>query len=246
MRITHLPLALTLAIVTVAAIAGCSGDLPGGETGAPTDSASESASPAPTADDEPVVGPNILFTISVTSTAPNGAVAHLTQTVYKPVTATTQQSTDEAALDGECEGWRSEFPSAEYLVSLIEVTDESAAGVSWDRAPAVVSMNGWPAYSGAVSTFQSYCASYQVNIGSSRAVSPVEAGSGADGVHGWARVAYGFGIATNAGSDVPGPDDATLSNCQITLSPAAEASAIASTWVAYTNPVSCAFGEYDY
>src|SRR5215216_6244020 len=98
MRISHLSIAMTLALLTAAAIAGCSPDLPGGETGAPTDTAGESASPSPTADEEPVVDPNILFTISVTSTAPNGAVAHLTQTVYKPVTATTQQAADEAAL----------------------------------------------------------------------------------------------------------------------------------------------------
>lgn len=245
MRNTHRSLATSLALLTTLAIAGCSGAFPGGVTPTPTDegSAAASATPQPAA---PSIDPNILFTISVTATAPNGAIADLTQTVYTPVAATTQQAADEAALDGECGGWRTEYPAAEYLVSLIEVTDESPAGVRWDRSVAVVSMNGWPTYTGAVDTFQAYCASYQVNLGSSRAVSPVTAGSGADGQHGWAHVSYGFGIATEAGSVVPGPDDTLLSNCQITLSPAAAASTIASTWAAYTDPLSCAFGEYDY
>ena len=241
MRNSHRSRATGLALLTTLAIAGCSAGSPSVATSAPP--AAASATPEPSASS---IDPNILFAISVTATAPNGAIADLTQTVYTPVAATTQQAADEAALDGECGGWRTEFPAAEYLVSLIEVTDESPAGVRWDGSVAVVSMNGWPTYTGAVDTFQAYCASYQVNVGSSRAVSPVTAGSGADGLHGWAHVSYGFGIATEAGSDVPGPDDTLLSNCQITLSPAVQASVIASTWAAYTDPLSCAFGEYDY
>ena len=159
MRNTHRSLASRLTLLTTLAIAGCSGTFPSGVTSTPITegSASASATPEPA---PPSVDPSILFTISVTAMAPNGAIADLTQTVYTPVAATTQQAADEAALDGECGGWRTEFPAAEYLVSLIEVTDESPAGVRWDGSVAVVSMNGWPTYNGAVDTFQAYCASY--------------------------------------------------------------------------------------
>jgi hypothetical protein len=242
------PLA-TLAVLAALSLAAC---MPGGPTPDETDS-----TPGPTAtatetalpddgDGPTPLDPDVLFTISATATAPNGAVATLVQTVYKPVLTTNQQSVDEAALDSECTGWRDEYPSADYVISLIDVTDQSPAGASWEHSVAVVSMNGWPVFSGEVDTFQAYCASYQVNLGASRGVTPVLHGSGADGAHGWAHILYGFGIATEAGTDTPGPDDTVLSNCQVTLSAEAATSAIASAWAWDGNPLSCSFGEYDY
>ena len=237
----------TLAIITALSLAACSpGDpTPDGPSESPASTADETPLPDE-GDGETPIDPNVLFTITVTATAPNGAIADLVQTVYQPVTATAQQSADEAALDSECEGWRSDYPAAEYVVSLIDISDRSPAGASWDRSVAVVSMNGWPVFSGEVDTFQAYCASDQVNLGSSRGVTPVTAGSGADGPHGWAHIQYGFGIATEAGSDTPRPEDTGLSNCQITLGAAAQASTIASTWVGYPDPLGCMFGAYDY
>ena len=242
------PLA-TLAVLAALSLAAC---MPGGPTPDETDS---TPGPTATVDETPLpdegdgdtpLDPAVLFTISATATAPNGALATLVQTVYKPVSTTNQQSVDEAALDSECVGWRDEYPAADYIISLIDVTDQSPAGASWEHSVAVVSMNGWPVFSGEVDTFQSYCASYQVNLGASRGVTPVTPGSGADGHHGWAHILYGFGIATEAGTDTPGPDDTVLSNCQITLSDEAATSAIASAWAWDGNPLSCSFGEYDF
>lgn len=238
----------TLAILAAIALAGCSpGDPTAGQTGSrPVSTATESTPTSVPNGDGPVADPDVLFSIFVTATSPSGAVADLVQTVYRPVAATTQQSADEAALDGECDGWRSEYAAAEYVVGLIDITDRSPAGSSWDRSVAVVSMNGWPVFSGEVDTFQSYCASYQVNLGSSRGVTPIAAGAGADGTHGWAHIEYGFGIATEAGTDVPGPNDTVLSDCVIILGAEAQASAIASTWVSGGDPLGCMFGQYDH
>lgn len=242
------PLA-TLAVLAALTLAACSpGDPTPDETDSPatpTSTAEETPS-ADGEDDESTLDPDVLFTISATATAPNGAVAHLVQTVYKSVLTTNQQGVDEAALDSECSGWRDEYPAAEYVISLIDVTDQSPAGSSWDRSVAVASMNGWPVFSGEVDTFQSYCASYQVNLGASRAVTPITAGSGADGPHGWAHILYGFGIATDPSLPAPGPDDTLLSDCEVTLSAEAAASPIASSWAWDGDPLSCSFGEYDY
>lgn len=221
-----------LAILGGLAATACAGPAPG-----PSPSASTATAPTPSA--TPVIDPTVLFTITVTATSPTGAIADLTQTVYKPVATTTQQAADEAALDAECEGWRGAFTAPQYLVSRIQVTDRSPAGTSWDRSVAVVSLNGWPSFSGEVSSFMSPCASVQVNLGESRGVTPVGASSDAEG--GWATFEYGFGIATNAGSDVPGPDDALLSDCAISLSDEAALSAIASAWTVPSSPISCIF-----
>jgi hypothetical protein len=246
------PLA-TLAILAALSLAACSpGDPtdPDNTDSTPTATSTSTSEETPGADDADGDGggldPDVLFTISATATAPNGAIATLVQTVYKPVTTTNQQSVDEAALDGECTGWRDTFPSAEYVISLIDVTDQSPAGASWDRSVAVASMNGWPVFTGEVDTFQAYCASYQVNLGASRAVTPITAGSGAEGPHGWAHIEYGFGIATDPSLPAPGPDDTLLSNCQVTLSAEAAASPIASAWVWNGDPLDCLFGEYDF
>jgi hypothetical protein len=244
-----IPLA-TAALLAVVALTGCTTPLTSGPSSSPTGSAgsTDSATPTPGATDDggAVVDPDVLFTISVTATAPNGAVADLSQVVYKPVASTDMQSADEAGLDGECDGWRAEFPAAAFVVSLINVTDKSRAGTSWDRSVAIASMNGWPHFSGEVSTFQAYCASYQVNLGASRAVTPVTAGAEADTSGGWAKIEYGFGIATDPSEDAPGPDDTLLSNCHIELSQyAIDNSAIAAGWATQAQEypqLGCSFG----
>ena len=203
----------------------------------------EFSSPAPeeteTSDPVDPVDPAVLFTITVTATAPDGASADLVQTVYKPVASTAQQAADEAALDGECDGWRAAYPTPQYIVSDISVTDTSPAGSSWQHSVAVVSMNGWPVFTGEVDSFMAYCASVQVNLGASRGVTPVSGAADASG--GWATFEYGFGIATEAGTDVPGPTDTVLSDCTIVLSAEAQSSLIASAWVVPSSPLSCIF-----
>ena len=134
------------------------------------------------------------------------------------------------------------------MVTTITATDRSPAGASWGTAsPAVVSMNGWPVFTGAVTSFQAPCASVQLGIGTARGVTPVAAGD-PDGVDGWARVAYGFGIATDPSFDLSttGPY-VTLSNCSIELSEfASDASETAAGWAqaAQVFPLyQCMFGE---
>jgi hypothetical protein len=200
------------------------------------------------ADSDPApVDPNLLFTISVTATSPEGAIAQLVQRVYKPVAATAAQVADEAALDGECDGWRTRFPSASFVVSAIDITDLSPSGASWDGAVTVASMNGWPVFTGEVSSFQAYCASDQFALGASRGVTPVDAAASADAAGGWASIEYGFGIATDFMDEEPFPGYTHFTNCTIELSQyAVDNSAIAAAWptsVQEYPSVGCMFGE---
>lgn len=233
--------AIPVIVLAALALAGCTPSDPAPSITPSTVDSSPEPSETASAAAVDTLDPDVLFTISVTATAPNGAIADLVQTVYKPVASTTQQAADEAALDGECDGWRAAYPAPEYLVSLIDVTDRSPDGASWPHSVAVVSMNGWPTFSGEVESFMAYCASVQVNLGSSRGVTPVS--GAADAAGGWATFEYGFGIATEAGTDVPGPTDTVLSNCAIELSAEAQASAIASAWVVPSSPLSCIFRQ---
>lgn len=211
--------AASVAVFVALALAGCAQPAPV-PSSTPSPSASTPPTPSSSPDDEAdPLGPTVLFRISVTATSPSGAIADLVQTVYRPTASTSLQAADEAALDAECGSWRAEFPNARFVVSTITATDRSPAGAGWGSAsPAVVSMNGWPVFTGSVTSFQAPCASVQLGIGTARGVTPVAAGD-ADAVDGWARVAYGFGIATDPTFDLSttGPY-VTLSNCSIELS----------------------------
>ena len=164
------------------------------------------------------VDPSILFTISATVTASDGGVAHLVQTVYRPVA--TPPAGTEGRLDTDCDGLRAEFPSPAYVRSTYVATAEGA----WTGGRIGLSMNGWPVYTGDFSTFQAYCATVLAHIpGTVEAVTPVPAGGSPDAADGWATLFYGFGI----------PDDdspTVLSDCVITLGADALASPIAATW----------------
>lgn len=242
---------VTAASVTVfvaLALVACAQPAPA-PSSTPGPSASTHPTPTSTPTDEAdPMDPSVLFRISVTATSPNGAIADLVQTVHRPTASTSLQAADEAALDAECGSWRTEFPSPRFVVSTITVTDRSPAGASWGGAsPAVVSMNGWPVFIGSLTSFQAPCASVQLGIGTARGVTPVASGS-ADGVDGWARVAYGFGIATDPTFDLStrGPY-VTLSNCSIELSSfAIDKSETAAGWtdIDQVFPLyACAFGE---
>jgi hypothetical protein len=240
--------AASVALFVALALAACAQPAP-----VPSSTPGASSSPRPTpssspTDDADPMHPDVLFVISVTATSPSGAIADLVQTVYRPTSSTTTQAADEAALDAECGSWRTEFPTARFVVSTMTVTDRSPAGASWGAAsPAVVSMNGWPVFTGSVTSFQAPCASVQLGIGSARGVTPVAAGD-PDAVDGWARVAYGFGIATDPSFDLSttGPY-VTLSNCSIEVSTfATDNSETAEGWAdaAQVFPLyQCMFGE---
>lgn len=208
---------------------------------ASTPSATPSASATPT---PPPLAADVLFEISVTATAPNGAVAKLTETVHAPVKATDQQSADEAQLDNECDSWRTAFSSTEFVVGQVSAVLVSG---SWDSNQAIAAdMAGYPVWQGDQRPFQGFCASALPSIpGAARAVSPVGGGD-ADRNGGWAIYRYGFGVPTDPGAGgSPSPNDVVLSHCSIQLGSAAHDSVFASSWPASpqtSNGLSCYFG----
>ena len=206
-----------------------------------TTSASATPSATPTAAPLPA---DVLFQITATATAPNGAVAKLTETVHAPVAATDQQTADEAQFDNECENWRSAFSSTKFVVAQVQTTQVSG---TWDPGFLIAAdMAGYPVWSGDQQPFQAFCASALPHIpGVARAVSPVGGGdSDRDG--GWAIYRYGFGVPTDPGAgDSPSPGDIVLSHCSIRIGEAAHHSVFATGWPASpqtNNGLSCFFG----
>ncbi|MES1212305.1 MAG: hypothetical protein ABUT11_02030 [Leifsonia sp.] len=210
--------------------------------GGETTSASPTPSATPT---QPPLPADVLFKISVTATAPNGAVAKLTETVHAPVASTDQQSDDEAQLDNECDSWRTTFSPMRFVVAQVAAVLVSG---TWDHTQVIAAdMAGYPVWQGDEQPFQGFCASALANIpGAARAVSPVGGGQ-ADRDGGWAIYRYGFGVPTDpsAGDAGPTATDVVLSHCSIQLGSAAHDSVFASSWP--TSPqtnkgLSCFFG----
>jgi hypothetical protein len=242
-------LSAVLAAVLAGVLVGCTPETP-----APSPSASEEISPTPT---EPsstpsptpstVVDPNIMFSITATATSPAGAVADVTQVVYKPV-AGSEATAAIAQLDSECDGWESSYGSSpKFVKSTVTAVDRSPVGKHWTGDPAIVSMNGLPVFTGDFGSFQSPCASVFIKFGTAEGVTPVTKGS-PDSGSGWATYYYGFGVTTeDPGATTPGPHDTKISNCVITLSSyATTGSAIAASWAsaAQTYPeLGCSFGN---
>jgi hypothetical protein len=206
-----------------------------------TTSATPSGTPTPTI---PPLPADVLFKISVTATAPNGAVATLTETVHAPVATTDQQTADETQLDNECDSWRTAFSSTQFVVGELSATVVSG---SWDSSQVVAAdMAGYPVWQGDERPFQAFCASALPTIpGAARAVSPV-GGDDADTNGGWAIYRYGFGVPTDpSAGDSPAAADLVLSHCSIQLGAAAHGSAFASSWPASPQTgkgLSCFFG----
>ncbi len=227
MRLIHVA-----AVLTVLALSGC-GVMPvPGASGTPSGTPSPSPSPTST---EPTPAPtasgDVLFTISATLTSPVGAVAHLEQVVYAPVSTLDDETAVTAQLDEECDGWRSRFPGGDFVVSSVTATDLSTGGKKWaPSGQVVVSMAGTSVWQGDYTAFQSYCSSVQVLVpGTIRGVTPV--GAAPDSAEGWATLIYGFGVATEPGTDATDSRYPQLTDCAITVSPAARAlSDRASSW----------------
>lgn len=228
------------AAVAVALLAGCAPTPTLKTTGAPsatpTASASATPTPTPTPTAAAITDPNALFTISAKLTSGTGATATILQTVYKPVATLPDLAAVQSQLDTQCTGWRDTYPTADYVVSTITATDTSTGGKSWGNGHIVVSMDGSPVFTGDASSFQAYCASVQLAIpGTIRGVTPVPAGAGSDDPLGWATINYGFGFAYDSTHpDTPQPGDSTISNCVVTLSQSATASALATSWLTRT------------
>lgn len=228
MRLIHVAAALSLL-----ALAGC-GVMPvPGASGTPSGTPSPTASSTPTPSPAPTAAGDVLFTISATLTSPVGATAHIEQVVYAPTATLADAAAVEAQLDEECDGWRDRFPAPDYLVSEITATDTSTGGKRWaPSGQVVVSLAGTAVYQGDFTPFQSYCSSVQVLVPADiRGVTPVTAGGNPDSAEGWGSLTYGFGIATEPGTDATDSRYPQLTDCAITVSPAARAaSANAASW----------------
>ncbi len=233
-------------LLAAAALTGCAPHPSSAGSATPTHRASASATPRPSATPTaPPLPADVLFQISVTASAPDGATAHLVETVHVPVTATTTQAADEALLDNECDSWRTAYSNTEFLVAQVTTTVTSG---TWNSAHFVaVDMAGYPVWTGDQRPFQAYCASALPSIpGSTRAVSPVGGGTDPDTGGGWGIYRYGFGVPTDpsAGS-TPTPTDVVLSDCSVQLGAAAKNSVFAGTWPTTTqtdNGLSCFVG----
>lgn len=205
--------------------------LSGTPTGSPSPTVSPPATPIATA--APVADSDILFTISATLTSPVGAVARIEQVVYDPAAEPDGSRAITAQLDEECDGWRARFADPEYVVGVITTTDLSTGGKKWSPSgQVVVTMAGTAVYQGDFTSFQSYCSSVQALIpGSIHGVTPVPAEGSPDSAEGWATLTYGFGIATEPGTDATDSRYSQLSKCTVVVSPAAKAlSAQAARW----------------
>jgi hypothetical protein len=204
-----------------------------------------SATPAPTPTSSASALPeDVLFQITVMATGPGGAKALLTETVHAPVAATDQQSSDEAQLDNECDGWRQAYPSVQFLVGRF--SEKVLSGAWNDKDVVAADLASYPVWQGDQKPYQSSCASALPAIpGAARAVSPV--GSGApDSNGGWGIYRYGFGVPSNPGASAsPSVTDVVLSHCAIQLGSAAHNSVFASGWPASPqtdNGLACFFG----
>jgi hypothetical protein len=183
------------------------------------------SAPSPTPTPLPTADGDVLFTISAKLTSPVGATARVEQVIYRPESDLDDLDAITTQLDDECTGWRESIGPADYVVGMITAKDTSTGGKKWPPSgQAVVTMAGTPVFAGDWQTFQSFCTSVQVLVpGEVRGVTPVPAGGDADSPGGWATLTYGFGIATEAGTDATDRRYTQLSECHITLTPAARA-----------------------
>ena len=236
---------VAVAAIGVMGLTGCAPHpSPTSTSHAVRSSSTPTATAMPTASQAPLAA-DVLFQITATATAPNGAVAHLIETVHAPVAATNAQAADEAQLNSECDpGWQDGFSPLQYLVANVSTTVVSG---SWSSTDVIAAdMASYPVWTGDQKPFQAFCASALPYIpGSARAVSPVGGGS-PDSAGGWAIFRYGFGVPTDpSAGETPSASDIVLSKCALQLGAAASKSLFAGTWAASpqtSGGLSCFFG----
>jgi hypothetical protein len=247
------PTVVALAVLT---LAGCSllptAVPPTASTPSSDTTPSDAPSQEPTPTEAPVdVDPNVLFTITATSTSPEGAVAYLTQIVYKPTKSVDGGYIDQ--LDEECDGWKVGYPKPSFISTDVTAVDASPAGTTWKYDPAEVDLTGYAVFKGDFNTFQAYCATVSIKAGGeATGVSPLVGGKKPDQKGGWAHMAYGFGIAYDPALSYKQAlkKNPHLSDCTIVLSDEAIAtSTIAAGWATQTHAepeFDCTFGTNDY
>jgi hypothetical protein len=204
----------------------------------------------PPSDALPIDPSTLLFTITTTATASNGATADLREDVYAAVKFDDLGSELQTRYASDC-SWFGPFDKYSYIRSRLSMTVTSADGKKWPGAKTysgiAFSMGPNPAFIGDVSGFQAYCNTAILHPGSANGASLVLPTAKSDEVGGWAKSQYGFSIAND------GIDDLTLfpvfSNCAITIGPAGTGSAVAKKWPTAkqrADNTSCQFGTWVY
>ena len=231
---------LIVAMALTIAISGCAPAAPVGtpESPASVDEAvtEESATPKPPA---AALADDVLFRISVTATAPNGAVVELVEVVQVPRALTPD---DEAALDaGQCDLWRT---FADPQVQDAQLTATAISGTWPAERDVFMFLGQWSLFEGDFKVFQAYCSPMMLDVPGTSSGRHVFSGTDPDN-EGWATQSYGFSVDADSYIN-PGPDDVVLSACVIQLGPdAATASTLVQSWPAHSQDYpdfSCVFG----
>ena len=228
----------TLALAIV--VSGCAPVEPAGtpESPASVDEAAteESATPKPPAAALP---DDVLFRISVTATAPNGAIVELVEVVQVPRALTPD---DEADLDaGQCDLWRT---FADPQVQDGQLTATAISGTWPAERDVFMFLGQWSLFEGDFKVFQAYCSPMMLEVPGTSSGRHVFSGTDPDN-EGWATKSYGFSVDSDSYIN-PGPDDVVLSDCVIQLgTAAATASTFVQSWPAHSQDYpgfSCVFG----
>ncbi len=246
------PLPVATLVVAVALLTGCAagGSLPG-PTGhptriavpAPTVGPTGSTSATPIATPGAAAGPlpaNALFRITGVATAPDGAVAELTETVYAPSALSTTES---ALITAQCQasGWPGNYPSPTGVRATVvaALKPGSKAWTAYSPVGVTPSLGNLAAWTGQFDPSANFgCASPgAITIpGTTSGIQPVSpAGSpaGAAGGTGWYNGVYGFWMYYG-GNDPDGPAaslQVKLSDCAIEVGPLALAgNAATASW----------------
>ena len=254
---------LLVALAVVGLLAGCAPSSHVGFSSPATSAPSLAPSAAPTATADPVptptatptpsapaVDPNVLFTITATTKATvNHAKADLVETVYKPVATTPDMAGDTAILNKQCDGWKTMYPNRLYMTATFTATLEDGSP-AWPKniEPVGIDLGAWPAFSGDYEGFEAACSDGILKTipGVAHGVVPIPVTKPATGTLGWAQSFYGFAQASDGPeSEIANKFRLTMSHCTITLSAAASANSIATTWPAHPHTygnLGCEYG----
>jgi hypothetical protein len=224
------------ALVGMLALAGCSGG-PGPHptshvtkaAAPPTTHPSGSASPMPTPGATAAPLPaDALFRVTATATAPSGAVADLTLTVFAPKPLSSAES---AKLTSDCpnQGWPGNYPNPTAIRATATATlhPGSPAWTSYSPVGFGPTLGNLSVWTGKFTAPYDCTAPEGMLVPSTATavapISPANSPAGVQGGMGWYNGIYGFS-QTYDGDDPNGPAaslDVKLSNCALQLGPLA-------------------------
>lgn len=245
------PLAMAAAVVAlslaaVGILSGCATVAPAGASPTSPHSSPHSSTPATTTTTTPSTGsdatpPPVLFTISTTAKASNGARVELVETVYAPMAEqpSLAGNPDDIAF---CQKLWKDYPPTDQQWLTSTITATPVGTVAWPsglRSP-VAGILGWDSlFAGDVTDGRAPCALGVLGMsGDVHGIHPVAAGT-ADAKYGWATLPYGF---SRFGDD-SAQQGTTFEKCSVEVTPAGRtASTKAATWgksVASTPAAAC-------